>query len=158
MVGVNISFFIKYKTPSNPIKSKSINKKVFYFSTKEHDLISRKDKLEYLRNTDFQHINWQEIQPQLTENFWFIKKDLSMASEYQNFHKITDIFKEYNSGVESGNDKFLIPYKLKSLEALKQQFHNSPLLKIIQLHNLKDSRDWKISNAQNDIKIRFKTT
>lgn len=60
--------------------------------------------------------------------------------------------------MESQNDKFLTPYKLKSLEALKHQFHNSHLNKIIQLHNLKDSRDWKISNAKNDIVNNFNPT
>ena len=52
LIGVCIIFLIKYKT-------KSKNKSVSYFSTKENNIISRRQKLTFLEKTQFSKVNWK---------------------------------------------------------------------------------------------------
>ncbi|MDR1757922.1 MAG: hypothetical protein LBR51_03025, partial [Bacteroidales bacterium] len=67
------------------------------------------------------------------------------------FWKITDIFKYYNSGIQTKNDDFVFQYTEKGLEKIVEEI--TPLYKpeIEKKYNVKDSRDWKIENAKKDL-------
>ncbi|MDR2684411.1 MAG: N-6 DNA methylase, partial [Prevotellaceae bacterium] len=101
--GICISIFVKKQKPAK-------QKKAYYFSTLENNLISRAEKLSFLENTDFSKIAWQEVKPTKTENYWFIPKDFSEKKTYEKFWKLTDIFEVYNSGVQTKRDKLILNY------------------------------------------------
>ncbi|EKE4935106.1 N-6 DNA methylase, partial [Campylobacter coli] len=101
-VGVCISLFVKYKDePSNGAK-------VFYYSTGDNNIFSRKEKfalLDDVRQKGLNAIKWEELS--LDEPyFWFIKKEFE-NEEYEIFWALASdkalgdkksIFLNYNSG------------------------------------------------------------
>ncbi|EAL3411198.1 DNA methyltransferase, partial [Campylobacter coli] len=102
-VGVCISLFVKYKDePSNGAK-------VFYYSTGDNNIFSRKEKfalLDDVRQKGLNAIKWEELS--LDEPyFWFIKKEFE-NEEYEIFWALASdkalgdkksIFLNYNSGI-----------------------------------------------------------
>ncbi|EHU9663076.1 N-6 DNA methylase, partial [Campylobacter coli] len=101
-VGVCISLFVKYKDePSNGAK-------VFYYSTGDNNIFSRKEKfalLDDIRQKGLNAIKWEELS--LDEPyFWFIKREFK-NKEYENFWALASdkaedkksIFLNYSSGI-----------------------------------------------------------
>lgn len=150
-IGVCIIFFIKYKTKK---KSKNIQ----YFSTIENNLISQKQKLYFLENTDFNKLNWIKINPEETINYWFVKKDLSENETYTDFMKITDIFLKKSSGVEAGKDSFNIKYSKKELDLLKKEMASTDITTIRNKYQLTDGENWDLASAIVDITNSYNPT
>jgi hypothetical protein len=148
LLGVSIIFFVKYKTSLQ-------NKNIFYYSTIENDLISRKQKLDFLENTNFRQVPWFALNPPETKNYWFVKKDLSETDTYNSFIKITDIFNKYCSGIEGRRDSFCIKYSLSELDKLKEELANNNIQSIRDKYGVTDSRDWSLDNAMEDIKNSY---
>ncbi|EMC5264433.1 N-6 DNA methylase, partial [Campylobacter coli] len=106
-VGVCISLFVKYKDePSNGAK-------VFYYSTGDNNIFSRKEKfalLDDVRQKGLNAIKWEELS--LDEPyFWFIKREFK-NKEYENFWALASdkaedeksIFLNYSSGIQTEKD------------------------------------------------------
>ncbi|MDR1470377.1 MAG: N-6 DNA methylase [Spirochaetaceae bacterium] len=148
LIGVGIVFFIKYKTPLE-------NKKVFYYSTIENNLISRKQKLNFLENTAFNRVPWIELNPPETTNYWFVKKDLSETNTYNRFMKITDIFNKYSSGIEGRRDAFCIKYSLSELDKLKEELSNNNIQLIRDKYQLIDGENWDLATAMKDLTTSY---
>ncbi|ECC1825649.1 N-6 DNA methylase, partial [Campylobacter coli] len=79
-IGVCISLFVKYKDEL------SNGAKVFYYSTSDNNIFSRKEKFAFLddiRQKGLNSIKWEELS--LDEPyFWFIKREFK-NKEYENF-------------------------------------------------------------------------
>jgi predicted helicase len=148
LIGVGIVFFVKYKTSLK-------NKKVFYYSTIENNLISRKQKLNFLENTTFNQVQWFELNPPETTDYWFVKKDLSGTETYNSFIKIIDIFSKYSSGIEGRRDSFCIKYSLSELNKLKEELSNNSIQSVRNKYGVTDSRDWSLDSAMEDIKNSY---
>ena len=106
--GVCITFFIKCKNPQR--------KNIYYFSTLKNKINSRQEKLSFLENTNFSHIQWERLTPDETENYWFTAKDFSEGSTYKNFWKLTDIFENIKSCVKTDRDELVINYNKIDLQ------------------------------------------
>jgi predicted helicase len=148
LIGVCIMFLVKYKT-------KSKNKTICYFSTKENNLVSRQNKLTYLADTDFTKVAWVKLLPQETINYWFVKKDLTEQKTYNNFFKIINIFMKYSSGIEGRRDSFCIKYSINELDALKKELSNNDLQTIRNKYGVTDCRDWSLASAMEDIRASY---
>ncbi|MCS6820423.1 MAG: N-6 DNA methylase, partial [Microscillaceae bacterium] len=96
-IGVSILFLVK-------LEKYQKEKQVFYFSTQAREILTRKDKFSFLSNNDLSTVRWLELKPQ-SPDFWFIEKDLSNQAEYNQFWSVTEIFKNYTSGVKTHRDK-----------------------------------------------------
>ena len=96
--GVAIVLYVKLeKSPKE--------KKVYYA-----DLWGlREKKYAYLFGNDVQTTDWQELKP-ITPYYFFVPKDFTLQSEYEKFWKITDIFRKWSSGVETGKDDRLVGF------------------------------------------------
>ncbi|EAI8113555.1 DNA methyltransferase, partial [Campylobacter coli] len=119
-VGVCISLFVKYKDePSNGAK-------VFYYSTGDNNIFSRKEKfalLDDVRQKGLNAIKWEELS--LDEPyFWFIKKEFE-NEEYEIFWALASdkalgdkksIFLNYNSGIETQKDNIAIQLMKNKME------------------------------------------
>lgn len=142
-VGVNITFFVKKKGGNN-------QKRVFYNSTRENGLLSRAEKLEFLEITSLSNINFIQLYPETTEQYWFINKDLSQVG-YNEFWKITNIFKKYNSGIQTKKDDFTIQYRRSSVEGIVSDFKNLSVEQMKNKYNLEDGV-WKTHLALDSLK------
>ncbi|EAJ3181863.1 DNA methyltransferase [Campylobacter coli] len=155
-VGVCISLFVKYKDePSNGAK-------VFYYSTGDNNIFSRKEKfalLDDVRQKGLNSIKWEELS--LDEPyFFFIKKEFE-NKEYEDFWALASdkalgdkksIFLNYNSGIETQKDNIAIQLMKNKMEETLKDFSNLNSVDLVKKYDLKDSRDWKISNSVNAIK------
>ncbi len=140
-VGVSIVFFVKL--------DKSIkNKKIYYFSSLENNLISREEKFDFLNNNDINSIKWKKLYPKKPD-FWFVYKDLSNEKDYNKGVKLTEIFKEYGSTTESGNDNLLIDRnKTNLIDRIKYSI-NKPEKEVIEKYNIeKEMANWNLKKHQ----------
>ncbi|EAK7138431.1 DNA methyltransferase [Campylobacter coli] len=155
-VGVCISLFVKYKDEL------SNGAKVFYYSTGDNNIFSRKEKftlLDDIRQKGLNAIKWEELV--LNEPyFFFIKKEFK-NKEYENFWALASdkamgggeaIFLNYSSGIETQKDNVVIQLMKNKMEEILKDFSNLNSLDLAKKYDLKDSRDWKISNSINAIK------
>ncbi len=147
-VGVSIVLYIK--TPK-PLKEKE----VYYFSTLENEINLRDDKYEYLWNNDLETVNWKRLKPE-EPYFWFVEKDFTHNVQYEKGWKITEIFNLCSSGVKTERDKITIHLTKKTLIQTINNFLSNDEKEIRKKYKLKDSRDWKIANAKNDLKNYYK--
>lgn len=140
MVGVSISIFIKHKESPK-------EKKVYYFSTLENNLISREEKLSFLRVNSLDSIDFKELK--ITKpNYFFVYKDNEHIEEYNEFWSITDVFKEYIGGISTSKDNIAIQYSKNNLENLKNEFLNKNEIELKKIYNLeKDGQDWQLLKA-----------
>jgi len=96
--GVAIALYVKLERPAK-------EKKVHYA-----DLWGlRKEKHEYLFQNDVTSTNWKELKP-IPPYYFFVPKDFALQAEYEQFWKLTDIFRFYNVGGKPGDDKFLVAF------------------------------------------------
>jgi predicted helicase len=144
-IGVSILIFIKHKIAPP-------QKNVFYYSMPENGIITRMQKLKFLRENTLTQVKWRKISTAATKNYWFVKKDFTGAREYKKFVKITDIFAEYCNGIETGNDSFCLKYTCGELDALKKEAENTEIHIIRNKYKVTDTRRWHLADALNDIK------
>lgn len=155
-IGVCISLFVKYKDEA------SKGAKVFYYSTSDNNIFSRKEKfalLDDIRQKGLNSIKWEELV--LNEPyFFFIKKEFE-NEEYEDFWALASdkalgdkkaIFLNYNSDIETQKDNVAIQLMKNKMEEILKDFSNLNSLYLAKKYDLKDSRDWKISNSINAIK------
>jgi predicted helicase len=69
----------------------------------------REKKYNYLFGNDVQTTKWQELEP-VEPYFFFVPKDFALQAEYEKFWKVTEIFKEWASGVKTNRDHFLVEF------------------------------------------------
>jgi predicted helicase len=148
LLGVSIVFFVKYKIPLK-------NKKVSYYSTIENNLISRKQKLDFLENTAFNHVPWFTLNPSETKNYWFVKKDLSEGGTYNKFISIIEIFNQYNSGIKCNKEDFTLKYTRTELDRLQDELCKDDIQTIRNKYALIDVENWSLVNAMKDIKYSY---
>jgi len=140
-VGVSILFLVK-------LEESLKEKQIFYYSTQANEIFAREDKFKLLLNNDITSIEWKEIKPQKPD-FWFIEKDLTFESEYNEFWSVKDIFNIFSSGVKTHRDKFLVDKDVEVLKSRIKTFYAEDLSikDKLRKYDLKNTRDWNIKNA-----------
>lgn len=138
--GVSISIFIK--------NSKFTDKKIFYA-----DLWGlREDKFEWLDRHTVANVEWEEIEP-ISDFYFFVPMDTSLLSDYKKFWKIKDIFPTNVIGMFTARDPLTIQWTANDINRVIHDFANLEVEEARRNYKLqKDSSDWKISWAQNDLK------
>lgn len=137
--GVSINLFIKH--PGNtPSKS-------FHYA----DLYGeRTDKYNFLNDNSVKSINWQ--QPTLNKHYTFFNVvGNSAIDEYEKGFTITDLFVNYNSGIQTKNDSLLV--RLREIE-IRNLINDIRNLNIETLKNKYKTSEgvWTWQNAQTDVK------
>lgn len=140
MTGVSINIFVKYLEKSN----KTVVKYCDLWGSREY-------KFEKLLGEVFEKTEWINVNPR-EPNFYFVPKDMNMEQEYSQYKSIKEIFNIFGSSVKTERDKVSIHFdKIDLINTLKD-FKNLDENAIRQKYILpKDSRDWKISKAKNDV-------
>lgn len=137
--GVAIALYVKLE------KTQKENK-VYYA-----DLwgLRKEDKYPYLLNNDVKITKWQSLKP-VPPYYFFVPKDFDLQSEYEKFWKITQIFRKYSCGIETGKDEVLLGFtKEQVVKVFIDIFNPKITLKDLEIYyNLKETSGWKIKNRR----------
>lgn len=104
----------------------------------------RKDKYEFLLNNSMSTVDWTELKPD-TKYHFFVPKDFSLQGEWEQGVKVTELFKVFNSGVETQKDTITIQFQKEKLFQIKQSFFDLTDKEILQKYQITESRDWKVT-------------
>jgi len=96
-VGVSILLLVKLEKPKK-------EKEIFYFSTKDNELITRKEKYNFFAKSNLNDLSFTKLEPQ-NPHFWLIDKNLKTNDNYNAFISLSDIFKVQNVALATGLDK-----------------------------------------------------
>ncbi len=145
--GVAISIFIK--------SNKFSDNKVYYSDLwgKRLDKFAWLDRHNALYSSTYKtgnDVEWEELNP-VQPNYFFVHKDLSFQSEYQKFWGVKDIFKSYTSAIVTARDKLTIKWNSDEIFETVTKFSQLESEAIKKEFNVKDSVDWQIDRARNDL-------
>lgn len=139
--GVSISLFIKSKK-----KASNKTMKIFHY-----DLYGKRDeKYNFLNVKQLSTINWNEI-PEVHPEWLFVKQDLNILDNYKDGFSINDIFEIKSTGIKSHRDNLVIDIDKSILSERINLFLSEDIEdeKIRTTLNLKDNRDWNLSESRN---------
>ncbi|MEW6095193.1 MAG: type ISP restriction/modification enzyme [bacterium] len=148
--GVSIAIFVK----TNHQKAEGKIAKVYYQDIwgLRGEIDIEGTKYHYLWNNNIKTTNWQELKP-IAPYYFFVHKDFSLQAEYDKFWKITEIFKEWSSGVKTHRDHFVVGFsKEEIIQRLKVFTGNLPDELVEKGLKLKDTETWKLKEAREKVK------
>ncbi len=113
---------------------------------------SREDKYKFLEENNINTIEWKEINP-VSPFYLFIPQNTDLLSEYNQGWKITEIMPVNSVGIVTARDGLTIQNTPEEVEKTVKDFVSLSVEEAREKYNLgKDSRDWKIQLAQNDLR------
>jgi len=109
----------------------------------------REAKYATLKDHDVSTIKWTEVEPE-SPFYLFIPRDKELAGEYQQGWRLPDIFPVNVLGFQTHRDHFAIAFSYEEMERRTLDMRNSIISddELHQKYNLKDNRDWKLSEAR----------
>ena len=108
----------------------------------------RERKYQNLLKSDIQTTKWKKLKP-LPPYYFFVPKDFALQPEYEKFWKVTDIFKEFKTGIATHRDHFIIGFTKDEIVQRLRIFTGSLSDDfVMQSLKLKDTRDWKFKEAR----------
>ncbi|MCG8830860.1 type ISP restriction/modification enzyme [Tenacibaculum finnmarkense] len=146
MQGVAITFLIK----TGKKKAHELGK-VFHY-----DLFGKRDfKYSFLTDNNLKSINFVEL-PNKAPNYFMVQKDFEAEDEYNKGIYLTQLFNQTSLGVLSKNDSVTIEFEKSSLNKTIENFKTYDELELRKIYNLKkDSRDWILAKAKEDLTINY---
>ncbi|MDM8559401.1 type ISP restriction/modification enzyme [Candidatus Parabeggiatoa sp. HSG14] len=141
--GVAISLLIKHRQSDD-------NKPAKIFHA---DLWGARDgKYHWLEEQDVTTTQWTTLKPQ-SPFYLFIPQNTELLGEYEKGWKITEAMPVNNAGLYTARDKLTIHPSKKQVFEVVQDFVNLDVEEAREKYQLgKDTRDWKITLAQADIR------
>lgn len=114
---------------------------------------SREDKYRYLQEHDVTTVEWTEIFPQ-SPFYLFRPQNTDLLEEYNLGWKITEIMPVHSTGVKTHRDHFVFDFDLSELRKRIEKFRYLNILdqEISQMYEIKDTRDWKLSQKRRSLK------
>ena len=141
MQGVSINIFVKKSGKSK------VPAEVRHF-----DLYgTRAYKYDYLRTHDLTSVEWETLNPQEPQLF-FVPKDFGVQKEYEKGFKVDELMLNGSTGIETRRDAITIQLSEEEMLSVADDFKSLSEDGIKQKYTgAKDSRDWKISLAKEDL-------
>ena len=156
MQGVSINIFVKKDRHSefegDKIKCVIASEaKQSLAKVHHYELFGKRfEKYAFLAKNSFSDIPWKELNPQAPQYF-FVPKDFSVQEEYEKGFKIDELMNTFAKGIVTQRDEASIAFTQEECNNLKKDFLNLSHSEIQSKYNFKDSRDWKISFAKEDL-------
>lgn len=142
MQGVSINFFIK-------TGKKQLNElgKVFY-----KDIYgSRKEKYDFLDNENIETVGYKEVKLQ-SPMYFFKPIYFQENDEYEKGFKLNELVCNYSMGITTGRDSLNVCHSSVEAERMIDDIQNMPLEDFRNKYKVgKDSTDWTLENAKNDV-------
>jgi predicted helicase len=112
---------------------------------------TRESKYNWLNNHDISSTKWKKLNPR-KEFYLFMHFNEKGFKQYQSYYKITDIFPVNSVGIVTARDSLTIHWSKEEAWATFRNFANLESELARKTYDLgKDSRDWKVINAQKDL-------
>ena len=113
---------------------------------------NRLEKYNRLTRESFESIEWKRLEP-VADFYLFIPQDREMWETYEKGWQIPDIFIQKSIGIVTARDKLTVHMNKKELMETVRDFSSLDAETAREKYHLgKDTRDWKVSSAQQDIK------
>lgn len=112
----------------------------------------REKKYEQLLKHSIESDYWKEIRPE-PPYFFFIPKNFDSKNSYEEGFKLSETIKSYNTGIESGRDKFFIAFTKEELrDKIESVMADKVNPSLIEKYMIKDGSGFKfktlLSKAQ----------
>ena len=140
--GVAIAVYVKTEKPLE-------EKKVYYA-----DLWGQRKetKYPYLLENDVETTQWQKLKP-VEPYYFFVPKDFALQAEYEKFWKVTEIFKEWSSGVKTHRDHFVVGFAKEEIVQRLRIFTGNLSAELVgQGLGFKDTGTWNLSKARQKVR------
>ncbi len=112
----------------------------------------RETKYDWLEKREFKKKDYDSLKPE-SPWYFFIKRDTKAIEHFNKWQKIDEIFPINTVGFVSGRDSLNFGFSASETFHRVQEFSKLPVEEARRAFELgKDSRDWKVENAQNDFK------
>ncbi len=113
----------------------------------------RSTKYEVLNQSGIGDMDWQVITPQ-SPFYLFRPQNTDLLTEYNSGWKITEIMPVHSTGVKTHRDHFVLDFDLSELRKRIEKFRDLTVSdqEISQLYEIKDTRDWKLSQKRRSLK------
>ena len=112
---------------------------------------SREEKYTTLLNTDVQNTKWAKLHT-TSSLYLFVPHDAAHIAEYEKGWDLKDIFQASSIGVVTARDKLTVHRTPEAVRATVTDFVALCEAEAREKYKLpKDSRDWKVVNAQADL-------
>jgi predicted helicase len=113
----------------------------------------REEKYKYLFKNEVKTTKWQQLEP-AGLYYFFVPKDFALQAEYEKFWKVTEIFKEWASGVKTNRDHFLVDFDKQVLSRRISDMVNPKLDdNLFKLtYELKDGKYWNTKREREKVR------
>ena len=112
---------------------------------------TRESKYDYLDDHDLGSTKWQKITPH-SPFYMFIPRDDAREAEYRRFPSVSDIFPINSVGIVTARDRLTIRWSEREAWDTVRAFSGMDPELARQAYELsKDTRDWKVTMAQEDL-------
>lgn len=139
--GVSISIFVKTQAKSKKLAD--------VYHADSYGL--REDKYDRLENGNLKTTGFSKVEYE-EPYYFFIPKDFNLEAEYKKGFSITDIFIEYNSGIQSKRDGVTISFSQDEANDILSNFLSLEAEEIRSRYSLPaDGRDWTVAWAKEDL-------
>ncbi len=113
---------------------------------------SREYKYQYLLDRNVENTTWVQLEPQYPF-YRFTPQDKDLLLEYYSGWNLKDVLPLNSVGIVTARDNLTIHFSKEDLLTTLEDFVRIPTEEARVKYNLrKDVRDWKVEDAQNDVK------
>jgi len=140
--GVAIGIFVK--DPANAVPAKVHHADLWGL---------RKEKYSYLEEADVSGTEWAELNPH-SPHYLFIPFDDTLAQEYEQTWKITEVFTAYSEGVKTHRDHFAVAFDREELRQRIQILRRAEAtdVELRERFGLSDTGSWALPPAREGLR------
>ncbi len=144
--GVSINFFVKHSSKKKPGCAK-----VHYATVWG----GRENKYKLLSSSRLKDIEFSEVTPQ-APHFFFSPADYGLQTNYLQGFAVSELFREYTMGFASAQDRLTVSFDSNALWDIVSDFKNLESSDLREKYAIKkESRDWTIASAKQDISANY---
>ncbi|MEZ4725238.1 MAG: type ISP restriction/modification enzyme [Candidatus Kapaibacterium sp.] len=115
-----------------------------------YDLYGKRDeKYKFLDEKSVNNIEWNELEYN-EPYYFFVSKDFEDIKSYNSGFNVSEIFNDYNSGIQTKNDSITVHFNESSLNKIINDFSNLSVEELKEKYLIKDGV-WKTVEAKKDI-------